>query len=242
MKLLFDLDGTLTDPGVGIVRCIRHALAALGRDEYDDARLRRCVGPPLADSFRLLLQTEDEATLARAVALYRERFGTVGLFENAVYDDIPELLRELHAQGRELYVVTSKPHVYARRIVRHFGLEGWFREIYGSKLDGTRVHKRELIRWVLEREQLAPGDACMIGDRGHDVAGARANGVRAIGVLWGYGSREELAAAGADALVEMVPELLAHASLDAAATPSEEDRVVDGAAIPADAVGVPHRE
>jgi len=209
VKLFFDLDGTLTDPGVGIVRCIRHALAAFGRDGYDDARLRRCVGPPLADSFHELLGTDDPAPVTRAIALYRERFGEVGLFENAVYAGIPELLHGLHARGSELFVVTSKPHVYARRIVRHFGLDGWFRQIYGSELDGTRVHKRELIRWVLEREALAPGEACMIGDREHDVAGARANGVPAIGVLWGYGSREELVAAGPDALVEQVPELAA---------------------------------
>jgi phosphoglycolate phosphatase len=211
VKLFFDLDGTLTDPGVGIVRCIRHALAAFGRDEYTETRLRACVGPPLADSFRALLQTEDEAAVRRAVALYRERFGAVGLYENVVYDDVPELLRDLRARGRELYVVTSKPHVYARRIVRHFGLDGWFSEVYGSELDGTRVHKHELIRWVLDRHGLRPGEACMIGDRGQDVAGARANGVYAIGVLWGYGSRDELAAAGADALVEKARELPAAA-------------------------------
>jgi phosphoglycolate phosphatase len=150
------------------------------------------------------------------VALYRERFATVGLFENAVYPGVADAVQAVRRAGFATYVATSKPHVYATRILAHFALEGLFDRVYGSELDLTRVDKGELIAWALAREALDPARVVMIGDREHDVLGARHCGVRAIGVTYGYGSEAELRAAGAeviahtpDALPGLVARLLA---------------------------------
>ena len=210
--IFFDLDGTLTDPAEGITGCIQHALERLGAEVPSKPDLTRFIGPPLSDTFSELLDTRDEQRVAEAIVLYRERFGPVGLFENSVYSGIPETLGGLRERGLELYVVTSKPHVYARKIVEHFDLAPFFREIYGAELDGTRTHKNELIEWVLEREGLDSSEAFMIGDRGVDMSGAHANGVIGVGVLWGYGSREELEEAGAQTLLGAPEELLRYAA------------------------------
>jgi len=201
MHLLFDLDGTLTDSAAGITRCIAHALERLGRVPPPAAALRPCIGAPLAEAFRALLGGADDSLVRHAVALYRERFASVGMYENEVCAGIPELLATLRERGLPLRVVTSKPTVYSVEIVRHFGLADFFEGVHGSELDGTRTDKTELVAHVLEIEKIAPHEAIMIGDRSHDVRGALANDVRPIGVLWGYGSREELAAAGAAAIV-----------------------------------------
>lgn len=200
--LLFDLDGTLTDPFVGITESIRHALVQLGRPAPEAEALRWCIGPPLYESFPVLLETEDEALVARAVGLYRERYTDVGKFENSVIDGIPDTLDALLARGLTLFVATSKPASYAREIVEHFGLMRRFRSLHGSGLDGTNSAKADLLEHLLRSETIDPARAIMIGDRRHDVEGARANGVRSIGVLWGYGDREELEGAGADRIAQ----------------------------------------
>ncbi len=205
--VLFDLDGTLTDPFPGITRSIQHALRRLGAPVPEADDLRWCIGPPLADSFALLLGTTDKQRLDEAIAFYRERYTTVGLFENAVVDGIPELLRRLADAGRCLFVATSKPHIYARRIVEHFGLLPPIRTVYGSELDGTRSDKAELIAYLLVAEGFDPAGCVMIGDRRHDLIGAHANGVPAIGVTWGYGSREELTAEAPAAIVDAPAEI-----------------------------------
>ena len=210
MNVLFDLDGTLTDPGLGITRCIEHALVSLGRPAPDLESLRRFVGPPLQQSFAEILETRDEGTVAEAVRLYRERFVAAGMFENSVYPDVPEGLAALKRAGHRLWVVTSKPHVFARRIVEHFGLAGLFEEVYGSELSGENADKTDLLRVVLAREAIRPEDACMIGDRALDVVAARVHGVEAVAVLWGYGSREELVAAAPDRIVASMLELCEH--------------------------------
>ncbi len=209
MHLLFDLDGTLTDPFVGITTCIRHALLSLGRPAPPADELRWCIGPPLKQSLAALLGPGHSHLTDEALALYRERFGSVGLFENERYPDVPGVLASLQAEGYTLRVATSKPAVYARRIVDHFGLSGFFEAVDGSELDGRHVNKGDLIAHVLAGRRLAPAGVLMIGDREHDVAGARANGVEALGVLWGYGSREELERAGALACAATPGELLA---------------------------------
>jgi len=198
--VLFDLDGTLTDPKPGITECIRHALGGLGRTPPPAEELLWCIGPPLSASFATLLETTDDALIARSLALYRERFGTVGLYENAVYPGIPEAVAAVRAAGFATFVATSKPHVYARRIVEHFRLDTLFDGVYGSEMDGTRVEKADLIAYALAEERLAPGRVLMIGDRQHDMIGARRCGVRAIGVSYGYGSEAELRAHGAEAI------------------------------------------
>lgn len=213
--LLFDLDGTLTDPFVGITQSIRHALVALGRPAPDPDDLRWCIGPPLHDSLPVLLGTDDGEQVDKAVALYRERYSDVGKFENRLIERIPEVLDGLAADGARLFVATSKLASYATEIVEHFDLMRRFKALYGSGADGSRSAKAELIEHLLRSENIHPRDAVMIGDRRHDIEGARANGVRSMGVLWGYGDRGELEGAGADWIAEtpdQLPELLAGAS------------------------------
>jgi phosphoglycolate phosphatase len=206
--LLFDLDGTLTDPLQGIARCIGHALTELGVPCPPETALRWCVGPPLQASLVTLLGAQRAHLAPRALALYRERFARVGLFENRVYAGVPELLRTLHDGGATLWVCTAKPTGFARRIVEHFGLAPYFRGIYGSELDGRNTDKRDLLASLLAAEGLPPRAATLIGDRAMDMAAAKAHGLRAIGAAWGYGSAQELRAAGADCLVEHPAALL----------------------------------
>ncbi len=217
--LLFDLDGTLTDNHEGIARSIRHALGLLGVAEPGPAALRRCVGPPLRASLAQLLATDDAALVERALAHYRERYAELGWKENAVYPAIAETLARLAATGATLYVCTSKPLLFAQRIVGHFGLAPHFAGIYGVDLAGTLDDKTTLVAWLLESEGLAANECVMIGDREHDVQAAHANGARALAVLWGYGSRAELEAAGADAIVATPEDLPAALAAIPAAGP-----------------------
>jgi phosphoglycolate phosphatase len=205
--LLFDLDGTLTDAAPGITRCIQHALEGLGRSVPAESELRWALGPPLQVSFAELLGSHDPDPIAQAIALYRDRFVDVGMFENSVYPGVREGLERLAEAGHRLLIATSKPHVFARRILAHFDLLPLFAAVYGAELTGEHGDKASLIRHLLDTEG-RDGDACMIGDRRHDVEGAHANGLRAVGVLWGYGSRAELEEAGAEVLVESMPELV----------------------------------
>jgi phosphoglycolate phosphatase len=205
--ILFDLDGTLTDPREGITRSIAYALERMGVQPPPLDDLTFAIGPPLRASLARLIGDDTPATVERALAHYRERFADVGLFENTVYEGIGETLRGLADRGATLYVATSKPRVYAERIVRHFNLDGHFAGVYGCELDGTREDKRDLLAHLLPRHGVDAAGAAMIGDRGADMSAARHHGVRAIGVLWGYGSREELEAAGAQALCARPAEL-----------------------------------
>jgi phosphoglycolate phosphatase len=193
--LFFDLDGTLTDPKPGITGSIQYALLKLDRPVLSQDELTWCIGPPLRANFVTLLGGESLAD--RGVELYRERFADVGLFENSVYPDIEHVLATIRQSGARMFVATSKPHVFAKRIIDHFGLNSYFEHVFGSELDGTRVHKSDLLAYALRQTGVDPSQALMIGDRSHDVVGAKANGMDAIGVTYGYGSREELIAAGA---------------------------------------------
>jgi phosphoglycolate phosphatase len=209
MNLLFDLDGTLTDPFVGVTESIRFALVQMGRPAPPPDDLRWCIGPPLKESFKHLLETEDADLAEAALTHYRARYGSLGLFENAVYDGIPEVLATLAADGHRLFVATAKPEVFALRIIDHFGLRRHFTAVYGSELDGTRSVKNELIAHILAKEAMPVSETVMIGDRAYDITGARHNGVSACGVLWGYGCRVELEAAGAHFCIEEPVELTA---------------------------------
>ncbi|OUM32900.1 HAD family hydrolase [Pseudomonas sp. 1239] len=191
--ILFDLDGTLTDPREGITRSIQYALAKLDIDEPDLARLEHFIGPPLLQAF-MQFYGFDEAKAWQAVNFYRERFKVTGLYENRVFEGVSELLEGLQAQGRTLYIATSKPWEFAREIARHFDFARYFKVIYGSELDGTRTNKVELIAHLLAEENLDPAQTLMIGDRKHDLIGARSNGLEAVAVGYGFGSREELTA------------------------------------------------
>jgi phosphoglycolate phosphatase len=193
--IFFDLDGTLTDPKPGITRSIQYALQKLDLPVPSQDELTWCIGPPLRDSFVTLLGGDSQADLA--VTLYRERFGDVGLYENAVYPDIEHILGALKASHGRLFVATSKARVFAVRIIEHFGLGSYFEHVFGAELDGTRVHKGDLLAYALENAGVKASRTLMIGDRSHDMIGARKNRMDALGVLYGYGSRQELIEAGA---------------------------------------------
>ncbi len=208
MNLLFDLDGTLTDPFPGITRCIAYAMERVGVPAPPAEELRWCIGPPLKHSLAQLLATDDASRLEEALVLYRERFGTRGLFENAVYGGIPDVLDALNEAGHALYVATSKAAVFARRIVDHFGLRRYFKAIYGSELDGTRADKTRLIAHILQKASLDTHATIMIGDRSYDMIGAKENGLFRCGVLWGYGSQDELERSGAQTVVATPSELI----------------------------------
>lgn len=198
--IFFDLDGTLTDPKEGITRCIQHALETMGLPVPATDDLLWCIGPPLRASLARLLGGDDRAD--EALTLYRGRFTEIGLYENAVYDGVPEMLEDLNRAGRRLFVATSKPRLYAEQIVRHFGLDDAFEGVFGSELDGTRVDKTELLAYALRETGAAPERSAMIGDREHDMIGACNNGLVGIGVLYGYGSPEALSEAGARYVVD----------------------------------------
>jgi phosphoglycolate phosphatase len=208
VNIVFDLDGTLTDPRQGILACFKYALHGLHVDIPTDRDLEGFIGPPLHESFSKLFGPSHSARIGQAIALYRERFAAKGMFENSMYPDIAEALAQLRDWGAWLFVATVKPRVFAERIVEHFGLAPFFDAVYGSELDGTNADKRDLLAYLLKAESLSPTDTVMIGDRAHDILAAKANDVFPIGVLWGYGSREELVAAGAGLLCEE-PRLIA---------------------------------
>jgi phosphoglycolate phosphatase len=208
MNILLDLDGTLTDPKVGILTSLQYALEKLGEDVPPMDELSWCIGPPLKDAFIKMFGEDQTERVAEGVRHFRERFGDVGLFENEVYPDIPELLSRLNEQGHVLHIATSKPEVFARRILDHFDLAGSFTSIHGSELDGTRSDKGELIAYILGEQSIEHNDSVMIGDRKHDILGAISNEVPGVGVLWGYGSRDELEGAGATACIQQPHDLI----------------------------------
>jgi phosphoglycolate phosphatase len=206
--ILFDLDGTLTDSQMGILKSARYALAKFGIEVGDPQRLVEFIGPPLGDSFRELYGF-DAAKTRQAVAYYRQRYARVGIFENQVYQGIPELLAHLVQRGKRLFVATSKATVYANRVIDHFHLGRYFEAVVGSNLDGTRTAKEEVIEYLLAhygleqfRERIV-----MVGDRKYDLIGAQVNRLAAIGVTYGYGTVKELAQYEAVALAESVAEL-----------------------------------
>ncbi len=199
--ILFDLDGTLTDPGVGITGGVAYALRKLGRPVPAREALYRYIGPPLLASFRRYAGL-DEAAARQALALYREYFVPKGMFENEVYPGIPGLLAALKGAGRQVVLATSKPEPFARQILEHFDLARYFDFVAGSTLEETRTEKREVIAWALEKTHADAARAVMVGDRDYDVKGAQANGIPCIGVLFGYGTRQELVDAGAAATAE----------------------------------------
>lgn len=205
--ILFDLDGTLTDPKEGITKSVAYALKSFGIEVEDLNTLCKFIGPPLKESFMKYygMNSEDGD---KAVETYREYFKPYGVYENEVYEGIPELLAGLKLSGKKVVLATSKPTVFARTILEHFDLTQYFDVVVGSELDGTRVAKAEVIEYALQLAGVTDkAQVVMIGDREHDVIGAKKNGVASIGVTYGYGSREEHEACEADVIVESVGEL-----------------------------------
>lgn len=198
--LLFDLDGTLTDSEPGIMNCLSHALSIMGFDMPDAPE--RFLGPPLYDSFANFCGMNEEQ-VKEAVRIFRERYSTKGLFENSVYDGVPEMLSELKSAGKRLMVATSKVGIYAQQILEHFGIADYFEFVGGAELGGIRNEKWEVIEYVLANTGITDRSAVlMIGDRNNDVIGANKTGLKCMGILWGYGTEKELLQAGADYIAE----------------------------------------
>ncbi len=202
--VLFDLDGTLTDPGMGITNSVMHALKKYGIEVTDRSELYKFIGPPLHESFEKYYGFSHEEAM-QAVEYYREYYKIKGIYENLLYDGVEDLLKTLFENGRKIILATSKPEVFAKEILRHFGVEKYFYYVAGSNLDGSRVAKADVIEYALESAGITDKpSAVMVGDREHDIIGAKKVGLDSIGVLFGYGSREELEAAGADYTAETV--------------------------------------
>ena len=199
-NILLDLDGTLTDPKEGITKSVQYALEQLSVEPPSMDELEWTIGPPLLHSFEQLLNTKDRKILEKAVSFYRDRYVDRCHIENKPYEGIDKTLASLTQQGFTLYLATSKPWTYAGKILEHFDLRHYFKEVHGSELDGTRDYKDELIAYIIQQHSLDPRHTLMIGDREYDIHGAKQNDVRSVGVTYGYGSMAELEAADPDAL------------------------------------------
>ena len=204
--LLFDLDGTLTDPKIGITQSVHYALRKMGIKNVDVESLTRFIGPPLKESFKKYYGFDDEQT-DLGIRYYREYFSETGIYENTLYLGIDGLLKALAKKGLRQIIATTKPTVYAKRICDHFVISRYFIDIKGSELDGTLSDKGELIGHILRKHGVDNEKALMIGDREHDIIGARSNAVKSVGVGYGYGGRRELEASGATYYAATVGEL-----------------------------------
>ncbi|HFU4377672.1 TPA: HAD family hydrolase [Streptococcus suis] len=204
--ILFDLDGTLTDSGQGILHSVAYALDQMGIDEPDLANLQRFIGPPLYESFSRFYQLNPADTQA-AVDAFRVYFKDKGMFENQLYDGILPLLESLKQAGKTLAIATSKPEVFAKQILEYFDIAHYFDVIAGASLDSSRISKTDVISYALTQLDYDPQITIMVGDREHDIEGAQANQLASIGVLYGYGNRQELEEAGARWIIETVPDL-----------------------------------
>lgn len=206
-NVLFDLDGTLTDPREGITRCIQFSLARLGRVPPSEDDLLWCIGPPLKNSFSRLLESNDGALLDLALSHYRERYTESGIYENQVYPDIDQTLQKIRESDCRLFLATSKPTIFATRILEHFGLTQFFHGIHGSELDCRLCDKGDLVAHIIQVWNLVPSLTLMVGDRIHDVIGGKRSGIMTAIVKYGYGSPRELEAAESDFVFESPSEI-----------------------------------
>jgi phosphoglycolate phosphatase len=206
-SVLLDLDGTLIDSQPGILASCLAALRALGHEPDETLDIKRTIGPPLEDMMRVLLQSYGDDRVGEAVAAYRQHYGESGFLGSDPYPGIGSSLEAMRQAGLRIYLATSKREIFASRILRHLGYAAYFDGIHGSVPGGALDHKPELLAHILSQHNIAPSHSLMVGDRRHDIFGAHAVGMRGLGVLWGYGSRDELETAGADQLVESTADL-----------------------------------
>ena len=206
--ILFDLDGTLTDPGIGITNSVMHALKKYGIEVDDRKNLYKFIGPPLIESFEKYYGFSHEEAV-KSVDYYREYYADKGIYENVVYDGAENLLKNLFEMDKKIILATSKPEPFAREILRHFGLDKYFLFAAGSTMSETRTNKADVIEYALDECNITDkSSVVMIGDREHDIIGANKNGIDSIGVLFGYGSREELENAGATYIADTVEDII----------------------------------
>ncbi len=202
-NIIFDLDGTLTDPSEGITKSIRYALESTGFSSPPEKELLWCIGPPLLEDLKILMKTDDEELLERAVYHFRIRYRRIGKYENRVYPQIEDMLKFLKQKNFNLFIATTKLQSFADDILAFFGLAHYFTKVMGSELDGTFTNKALNIAEILKTERIDVKTCVMIGDRFHDIVGAKKNNIFSVGVLWGFGSRKELEQAGADLIIEI---------------------------------------
>jgi phosphoglycolate phosphatase len=207
-SVLLDLDGTLIDSQPGILASCLAALRALGHDPDETLDIRSVIGPPLEDKMQVLLQSYGDDRIGEAVAAYRQHYGENGFLGNVPYPGIGKSLEEMKRAGLQIYLATSKRVIFASRILDHLKFAPYFDGIHGSVPGGGLDHKPELLAHVLSKHGLAPSHSLMVGDRRYDMSGAHAVGMRGLGVLWGYGTRDELETAGADQLVDSPADLV----------------------------------
>jgi phosphoglycolate phosphatase len=206
-SVLLDLDGTLVDSQPGILASCMAALRALGHEPAEILDIKRVIGPPLEDVLQFLLQPYGDDRIGEAVLAYRQHYGEIGLFGSQLYPGIGASLKAMQQAGLRIYLATSKRETFARCILEHLGLAPYFEGIHGSVPGGELDHKPELLAHILSEHGISPAHSLMVGDRRHDISGAHAVGMRGLGVLWGYGTRDELETAGADQLVESTDDL-----------------------------------
>ena len=205
--ILFDLDGTITDPGEGITNSVAYSLKTYGIEVADKKELYTFIGPPLYASFMKYYGFSEEQSI-EAVARYREYYSDKGVFECTLYDGIEGLLEKLSAEGKKIILATSKPELYAVKILKHFDLYKYFYHVAGATMDGHRIEKADVIEYAFKNLGITDREnAVMIGDREYDIIGAKQCGISSIGVTYGYGSREELQNAGAELLCERVEDI-----------------------------------
>lgn len=200
--VLLDLDGTLSDSKPGIAACFRHTLAELGHDPDAAGDLTWAVGPPIAVSLGRLLAPLGDARVEQALTIYRARYSSVGIYDCSVFPGITAMLDTLRDAGAAMFIATSKRRDFAERVMEHLGLSAYVRRVYGAEPGGGLDEKHDLLAHILRTESLEPANTVMVGDRLHDIHAAKANALRSIGVLWGYGGAEELTRAGADHLAD----------------------------------------
>lgn len=208
--ILFDLDGTLTDSREGIINCVKYALEAFNRPVPSENELLQFIGPPLVEGFQNIAGMSMEEAV-EATSKYRERYSVIGLFENKLYEGIADVLARLKKGGYEISLATSKPEEYSHRILEHFGIKKYFDEIVGSTLDGSRGRKADVIREVFRRMEIPEEekkDVIMIGDRKHDILGAKECGIASLGVYYGFAPEHELEDYQADYIIHKVEELV----------------------------------
>ncbi len=201
--ILFDLDGTITDSQLGIKNSVEYALNYFNISVADKNELNKYIGPPLRESFMKFAGLSEEQSRT-AMIKYREYYGPKGIFENRLYEGIEELLKNINAKGKKVVLATSKPWIYAEIILEHFKIKKYFDFVAGSELNSVRTGKADVIKYAVDKFNIDVKNAVMIGDREHDIEGAKINGIKTIGVLYGFGSRDELEAAGADYIAENV--------------------------------------
>ena len=214
-NILFDLDGTLTDPKVGITRCIQFSVKNLGMQVPPADQLTWCIGPPLRDSFSQILNTTEDSVLDQALFHYRKRFSQIGMFENVIYPEVSQSLRKIKESGHQLFLATSKPEVFAKQILDHFNLSQFFHTIYGSELNGHLSDKSELVAHILESENLDPEVSLIVGDRIYDITGGKKNGIMTAGVTYGYGSNEEIVSSKPNIIFDAFSDLLSFLDIPA---------------------------